>query len=677
VVPAEAVGGRSVVGPDPGAGGSGPSRRHLAVLVVIVAGSSGLVFALGRVTGFILTDFRSFADARALGLSSELLLTPVAGHFVPGHRFVNWLAYSLAPMSLTFTSLYLAVVLALTLVLLHRTLVELLGPGGPALAALAFFAASTVQVGTSLWWAAGLSRMTANLFVVAALLAYLLHRRPGPRSRRHRWGWLAASVAATALALAFAEDGMLVLPILLALRVLVLDPEVPVTTNLGRAAREWRTWLGYLVPMGLAYLGSASQTSTLSAIHSPALLGEYLVLGWTRLFAPTLVGQYVDVGPLSAGEVVVVVGAQVAVAAAVVVTVRRRPAAARAWAFLGVGYLLTEVPIGLLRTGSFGTALLAQSHRYYSVTMVVATIALGAAVFGVPGGTGLGRPWTGRAASGRIPGGDPRRRPGPAVVAGAVVAAAAYLGGSVASSVRLTATWPGVPARTWLEGVDAGIEALEAAGTGYTLVDLSVPDYVVPPFLFGLDRLSDVVPLLHPEVELSSRSPAPYRVVGPEGALVPVEVEVAAGGDARTLLGTGRLVTTPARGTGPSGRSGPAGGAPQVRGGGVCFAGAEPGAGAGAILTVVPPLPERRWYLRLVYEPDGVGDGTGVAAVAVDPGTGYRGAEEPAAALGDGEREAVVALGTTPVARVAVGFPQPAPVCLTEVAVIALRPADP
>lgn len=614
-------------------------RTHqvrFAVLLGIVVAFTGYLAVIASITGFTLSDFQSFIDAQELGLSIGFLTEPVFGHFVPGHRLLNWAVLSVAPLNLTVTSGFLAGVFALTVLAMHRLLADLVRPGALALALTAYFAASSIQVGTSFWWAAALSRMPTNLFGILAVVGYLRYRRDD------RPVWLFASAGSLGMGLAFAEDAMLVLGVIVGLRVLVLEPHRPLAETLRAVVAEWRTWVVYLVPIAVSLLGSTSQTTSLYTFQTPALLVEYLATGWFRLFVPALVGQYVDVGPLSGYELAMALVSQVALVAAVVLTVRRRRAAWRSWAFFAFGFLLTQSPIGILRTGGFETALVAQQYRYYSLTIVIFTVALATAI----------RPLGGSDPKDAIQGPGPPTRAAPwPWRAGVVAFACIYVVGSLLSSYRAADAWAGRQSKPYLENLRTDLASLERSSSDFALLDAAVPPFVIEQIFFPRNRLSAITPLLSRDLDYATEGPGLHRARD-DGHLEEVTVTTRGGGRARSLAASGRLVSLPLPLDTTSGRA--------------CIDHDEASA---VSFTPAQPLDTRTWYLRLVYD----SSGETALALAVDHGEGFVPAPESAQLVSPGQGELFTPLGRAPLHSIVMVVPPDVRLCLERLQIDAVE----
>ena len=127
-------------------------------------------------------------------------------------------------------------------------------------------------------------------------------------------------------------------------RVLLLEPERRVRHNMRAAAREWRVWALYAIPVTV-YLGVYVTRPYLEHWHFAPLgqVWDYLRIAWLDGFAPALFG--IRVTP-SSGPLVhtwAVVACQVALLAIVATSVILRRSAWRAWLFLAIAFLINAL----------------------------------------------------------------------------------------------------------------------------------------------------------------------------------------------------------------------------------------------------------------------------------------------------------------------------------------------
>ncbi len=588
---------------------------RFALLLTVVVGCSAVLALFLRHSGFVGTDFISLREAQG-GLSLDYLTRPVFDHFVPGHRLVNWLIQSVAPLDFRLPVAVSVACFAATLLVLHRLLAELFR--GPRLALLLltlFFGVSTVHVTTAQWWASSLSRLPGGLFILLAILLHLRFRRTG------RIGLHVASVAAVAGALMFSEDGVLVPVFLVGLRVLVLNPDEPLGEAVKGALREWKIWLSYLLPIAFTLLGSTSQTNRLYDFQALGHLAQYLAAAWFHAFVPVVFGLFVNEGPVSGGELAAAVTAQVLLIAVVVWSVRRRRSAWRAWAFFVLGFLATQVPVGLVRTDFYQPELVAHSYRYYSVAIALFTIALGAALLPVRAAV-RHRPLS------LVAGGQVRAPITRSRIALVATVGTAYLAASLWTSVRVMRELYGHRAGPYLETLKQELRRADEEPGSFALLDGELPPFMMERVFAPNNRVGAILPLFERGYRLSTTAPELYRV-GAEGRLERVTFTPRLGGSAAELLITNALGAVEYD-------------ALWVEDGRMCVRGT--GEAEGAVIGYQLPtvLPPGEWYLRVRYR----SPRQEIAHVLTNPGGTFVSTVDPALPILPQRTEAVVALGS-------------------------------
>jgi hypothetical protein len=147
-----------------------------AVAVVLVA---YLGWYLHKHSDFNNDDLDNFLLLRRLGFW-KFVTAPTNVHYVPGHRFLSWLVYSLAPMNY---SVAIAIVLAFhvgTMIVLARSL-SLLRVGQIGGLIVCAYAASSLIIYGLVWWANAQHRVTYVFFDVCAIYSYLAWMKNGRR----------------------------------------------------------------------------------------------------------------------------------------------------------------------------------------------------------------------------------------------------------------------------------------------------------------------------------------------------------------------------------------------------------------------------------------------------------------------------------------------------------------
>ena len=224
-----------------------------------------------------------------------------------------------------------------------------------------------------------------------------------------------------------------------------------------------RAWLLYAVPV-LALIVVVA-TGAYETGGAPALddVPDYLWHAWIDGFAPAVFGVRVPLFDQTTAHHLAVLGAQVAIVAAVALSVARRRSAWRAWAFLGLVFLLNALLV-LPRLQTFGPGI-AFDTRYYTETAYLVPLAV-AFAFAVP----------------ERHAGRQLRWPAPAAAAAVGVALAAYIGLVVWGDSQTVDASTGRKVRPWVDRMRAGLERAELTDPQPALLDGTVPDAVVGPF---------------------------------------------------------------------------------------------------------------------------------------------------------------------------------------------------
>lgn len=177
------------------------SRRYLAGVMVLQVACLGLVLSRTYFEG---DDVMLFAQVREQGFGYDYLRLHLFGHFSPGHRLVDWVAFQLGPMAWWPAALIVSGQLLLASLLLHRT-VRFLAPDAawPTLL-IGLFATSPLVMGSAMWWAAAGQYVPATVFSLLAVLAALHY------NRRPRWTMALGFAGALVTALLFQEKAVVV-----------------------------------------------------------------------------------------------------------------------------------------------------------------------------------------------------------------------------------------------------------------------------------------------------------------------------------------------------------------------------------------------------------------------------------------------------------------------------------
>jgi len=563
-------------------------------MVALVVASVAWVAHFTTSSYFFFDDYIYLRDAQRSGLSAPYLFRQLNVHVAPGYRAVDWAVQTLFPLDFGVAQTLLLLGFAASVILVHRLLVELFGPGRGPLVLAAIYATSLVQVGVIQWWSSGLQIVPSVLFSLLSMLAYLRFHQRGSR-RALTW-----SVATFVLGSLFYIKAVLVPLYLVTMRLFVLDPEVGFRDKLRSLRSEGRVWAAYVVPIALYLLLYLTVYWAPSKAASWSLVVQYLHISWVRTFVPSVAGIYapateavtgVPAGGSATAVQAGIVLAQVLFLSAVAWSVYRRHAAWKAWAFLGVGFLLNALLVGLprLRQWGVGTGYLL---RYYPEATYLLPIALGAAFLAHP------RPGPAERGSIAVP------RP---VVAALGVGLALHLAVASAGAAALARQSPGRLAGPYMRAVASGIHRVERSGMRPTIIDGTVPDYVVaswsvygPPYS---NRYSEVFPLLDDRLTFD-RLDSPVFTVADDGKLQPVTFQPDAGGSAPEEVQKGSVVVS--------------GGQVESRGDRLCVR-APTLASSRIEFTPTTPMTDREWFLALRYS-SGARE---ALALSVDHGSGY------------------------------------------------------
>jgi len=502
-----------------------PLGRVVALGVVVLVPVVTLA-VLNSSSGFVWDDLKNLRQAQVDDLTLDYLLEPTSGHFAPGHRLGDWIQQRAFGFEFAPAQAQLLLGFALSLVLFHLILVELVGSGlGSYLFTLAF-GVSMVHVGVTQWWASGLDRVPATILSFLAMWSYLRWYRS------RAWPWLAASLVAVGLGLLFYIKPIFVPVYLVAVTVLLLDRERPIGESLRAAYRDWWVWLLYGAVTGvLGWVYVSNYPTDLTDGGGLDVAFRYLGTLWTRVFVPNLFGVYIDRGVDRSAAVTVVAAAQVLVVAVVAATILRWRGAWRAWVFFAVGFLVNTVVVGLTRVVPSTVEILAYTVYFNLESVTVFFLALAAAVLGRPAGAAA----------------DHDRAP---AVARPVVAlgVAAYMGLSIWGGWRISVpeNWIGARSRVILDRAERQLAALHRSGRDAALVDGVFPDDVVPYLLVPYNSASEVVPLFDDRATFDAEAGDLFHIEA-DGSVRAVRFAREGGGPASELVTTDRFGVVGAR----------------------------------------------------------------------------------------------------------------------------------
>lgn len=504
-----------------------PSGRLLALAAAVLVPVTGLA-VLNSSSGFVWDDIKNLRQAQVQGLSLSYLLEPTSGHFAPGHRLGDWVLHRAFGFEFAPAQALLLMGFALSLLLFHRILAELLRPGpGPLLFTLGY-GVSMVHAGVTQWWASGLDRVPATIFSFLAILAYLRWHRTG------HWPYLAVSVVSVPLGLLFYIKPVFVPVYLVLIRLLVLQPERPLRESFVETVREWRVWLLYTVTTGAVAAVYVSQYPTeLNQKVNADVVVRYLGILWSRVFVPNLFGIFVPKDDVSGIIWFAAVATQIVLVALIVWSVARRASAWRAWVFFTVTFLLNALVVGSTRIGYFPANAIAYTTYFNLEGVFLFFLAMATAVLGSRTGS-----WR-----------APVARPLPAVRGLLGAGLVAYVALSFWGGYRIGEPehWFGARSRVILDRAERGLAGLRQSGVRVALVDGVFHEDVVPYLLVPYNSASEVVPLLDPAANFDVSDGDLFHVER-DGTVQPVAFLPDSGGTAAQLAqsaGFGVVGATP------------------------------------------------------------------------------------------------------------------------------------
>jgi hypothetical protein len=311
-------------------------RRGLAALLALQALAFWL---LARTSFFRQDDFQYFAEMhRSPGRFSEEWLTSIwFKHMAPGHRLMYSLLDFATPGAYRWSLLFEIALMVIAALALYGICELLFGRSWWLLVPVAVFGFAHHFALPLIWPAAGFQIMPSAAASLACLYGYLRFVRD------RSWPWLAVGVLALSLGLCFYVRPLLVLPLLLALRILFLAPSLRPGALARDLRREWPAWVALAAP-ALIYTFIYLHRDAFG--HSPPLtfdeVQQYVRTAWLRNVGPSLLGGRLPAGSLSARHVAFEVLAQVLLVALIALSLWRKGLAAlRGWAFVLIAVALT------------------------------------------------------------------------------------------------------------------------------------------------------------------------------------------------------------------------------------------------------------------------------------------------------------------------------------------------
>jgi hypothetical protein len=519
-----------------------PSVDSLIAVALVISVVSWRVWAVLQWT-FQGDDWNYVAQATRVPFL-QFITTQYNGHLLTGQFALVWVVSRTAPLNYAVAMAPLLVLTLVGGVLMWRFLISLFGDRPTNLIPLAVFMLCPLSVPPSLWWAAALTIVPLQLFIVATLFAVLSYVRD-----RSTWRlvWVGLVYAGAVI---FWQKAVLILPIT-ALFVLFFLGEGGGTNRLRNVSVGlWRLW-AVLGGITVAYVSWYAAVAKGVVAGHPTLLQLERVV--TKTLGSTIIPTYLG-GPWSAsplGKAFVYelpllprVATWLAAGLIVAVSVLRYRCAWRAWTLLLVyiGMSTALVAVGRLPLIGAESGL---GSRYYADSVAVFAVAL-ALAFMVPLDRRSSPGWSPRVFP--LGAGSRRRDWAPGQVRGqsrttwagadasrkfAVGMALAYAISALLTSFRMAGTAETYSARSWLETAKAGLEEHPAA----SVVDSFLPVRAAPPSL-DQAKLSYALAPIAPHIRWNAPDEHPL-IFDRLGRLWPVHVGSAAQADPGPVRGCG------------------------------------------------------------------------------------------------------------------------------------------
>ena len=435
---------------------------------------------------FLTDDFAGFYLA-ATEPFLKVVLTPIDVHFVPLHRLVNQLIYSIAPLDFGVALAVLVFFHGIAVVTLYATLRQL--KDSPVNAVLVFFYATNVYLGVLfLWWTSGLHRLPYIAFVIATVYQYVKYRRG--RSRRS----LLFAAACFAAALGFYSKAALIPATLLGVEVCLMRG----TPRRELAGNLLVVFAFFAAAALYAVFTRAMIDSVFTRVHLDA---GFLLDFERRSFAILSEGVFGVIYRGSAKTINAVLFAFWL--GFIAYTIAREPKNAIVW-IAGIALVATNVAVIAIshRTERFGLSM-ANSYRYYFELMFLVALFVGMALHNLP-------------PRARLPLflGNPRWRPAWVAFAGCLLAAMASM-----SFLRFEALLDlpryrrHLQAKEFVENLTTGLDELRADRRK----DFAFVDGLAPGFLTGknaahIRRYSDFLKIFDFDAPFGTAAPRLYRI---------------------------------------------------------------------------------------------------------------------------------------------------------------------
>ncbi len=445
-------------------GAAGISPRLFGLVVAASAVLAGVVsWITTHPMGPVNDDITNMRLVDQAGSAFDVLLAPVFyTQVAPGHRLLTALQLAVGPLDRVVMHLVIAAMVSGCVVVGSQIMRHLYGrqPWAPIVVCLVMVSPAVIQA--NIWSASAYHQTPSLLFGLAAVWAWLIHRRSGRR------GWLWLSVGLLGCGLSFSARAVIALVFMMAVQHVLLDP-VPPGDILQRVWTKRWTWFPYSIPVFI-YWELNRSGGTLGLTTDAGVVVAATARGVVEAFIPLLVGiRATGTGEsLSAVRPEIVVIAHGLVILLVVILTRRRRDALRGVVVAAV-VAATGIGLSTIARGDSLGALAGLSLRYHMEPLAYAVMAL---LWGLRGARdqdalqGVDAVLLGK--WGKVAG-----------VAAIILIAAA----SVWSTTAVVRAFSGAQSARWLEAVEASVDELDAPPDAATpILDVPLDAAVQPDF---------------------------------------------------------------------------------------------------------------------------------------------------------------------------------------------------
>jgi hypothetical protein len=619
--------------------------RSDGVLLVIIIAELVLLYVLLRGSSWAYDDNLFMVLAGKAGLTWDWLTSPIYQHWGIGYQFVYAVLHKLMPIDYRWALAGMLMLLGASMYLLQRIALLLFGWGWRSVLIAAYFGLSIFFAHNLQWLASGLQALPAAFWDLLCLFAYVRFQIDG--SRR----WIALSAGALAGGLLFYERPAYMLVYIALFRICFLAEDLRPRSLIRDFWSERVLWMALLAVAAVWAVGYHESGAGQGLTSGSVTIGKYLQffqILWAQTLSPGLLGVTVPAFGLNTAQVLFTVALQLAIVGLVAVSCLRKRSAVRAWAFLVITVLFSGAVVARTRIPFFGPGV-ANDLRYLTDFAWLTPLAVAFALY-------PGRTVTPRLVDGTRRLSVARRLPLSAVIAlGGFIAYAALV---VRTDASLERAWPGHTARAWETTLQSRLPRPEPDHARSVLADAAAPPFIVGSFAAPYNRLSYVVPLYVPDVQIDGVVRGRLLMLDSTGTPRPAVPWVQLGGTSVNSLIASHAVTVTGAATTVHRRSS------------VCVS----TAGTPGQLTLMlnpPPNPLHvPYYLRVGYAVRR----DQLLPVFVNSGSGYPLATDRKLQLRRGAGASLLFLDSPMPVRLQVTIPPADNVCINSIQVMTLRP---